>query len=208
MIEAVLWDFGGVFTASPFHSTRSYADALGVEHQRLLDTVFEPYHADTDHPWHRVERGELALAAALDEVTRTAVTDLHGEFDMKAFFGAMRDEVDRSFVVEAVRTLRERGIRHVIVTNNAREFAASWTAMVPMELFDDLVDSSAVGVRKPNPEIYRLAMQRAGVSAPGRAVFLDDFEPNVAAARELGLHGIVVGADPRAAIDALFALVG
>ena len=59
-----------------------------------------------------------------------------------------------------------------------------------------MVDSSHEGVRKPNPVIYFTALERLGVSNPAHAVFLDDFEGNVIAARNLGMHGIVVGDDP------------
>ena len=67
------------------------------------------------------------------------------------------------------------------------------TTLIPVdELFDDVVDSSAVGMRKPNPAIYELALARLGVTDTSRSVFLDDFEPNVAAARALAMHGILV----------------
>jgi putative hydrolase of the HAD superfamily len=65
------------------------------------------------------------------------------------------------------------------------------------------VDSSEEKIRKPNPEIYLRTLTRLGVSTPGAAIFLDDFAPNVDAARELGLHGILVDPDPRSALAAL-----
>lgn len=192
VIDAVFWDFGGVFTASPFHAVRPYSASLGIEHEELLDLVFGPYHLDTDHPWHRLERGEATLAEAMGAAV--AAAQARGvAFDPKAFFGAMRDDIDRTLVADTVRELRVHGVKHCIITNNAKEFADGWRGLVPVdELFDDVVDSSAVGMRKPNPAIYELAMTRLGVTDPTRAVFLDDFEPNVAAARALGLYGIVV----------------
>jgi putative hydrolase of the HAD superfamily len=69
------------------------------------------------------------------------------------------------------------------------------------------VDSSHEGVRKPNPAIFHRALERLGVADPGRAVFLDDFEGNVVAARALGMHGIVVEDDPRPALEALLTIV-
>ena len=192
MIEAVFWDFGGVFTASPFHAVRPYSALLGIAHDELLDLVFGPYHLDTDHPWHRLERGEGTLAAAM-AAAATAAQERGVAFDARAFFGAMRDDIDRTIVVDTVRELRALGVRNCIVTNNAKEFADSWRTLIPVdELFDDVVDSSAVGLRKPNPAIYELALRRLGVSDRSATVFLDDFEPNVAAARALGMHGILV----------------
>lgn len=192
MIEAVFWDFGGVFTASPFHAVGPYSASLGIDHDELLALVFGPFHLDTDHPWHRLERGEGTLEAAMDAaVLAAAARDV--VFDPRAFFGAMRDDIDRSIVVDTVRELRAGGLRHCIITNNAKEFADAWRTLIPVdELFDDVVDSSAVGMRKPNPAIYELALARLGVTDTSRSVFLDDFEPNVAAARALGMHGIVV----------------
>ena len=158
MIEAVFWDFGGVFTASPFHAVRPYSALLGIAHDELLDLVFGPYHLDTDHPWHRLERGEGTLAAAM-AAAATAAQERGVAFDARAFFGAMRDDIDRTIVVDTVRELRALGVRNCIVTNNAKEFADSWRTLIPVdELFDDVVDSSAVGLRKPNPAIYELAL--------------------------------------------------
>jgi putative hydrolase of the HAD superfamily len=193
MIEAVLWDFGGVFTPSPFTATRAYADELGIPNDELLDVVFGPYHLDNDHPWHRLERGEGtladAMAAAIAEAERRGFA-----FDARAFFGTMRDDgVDRTIVVDKVRELKAAGVRNGIITNNAKEFSEGWRAMLPVDdLFDLVVDSCQVGMRKPNPAIYRLALERMGGVAPEAAVFLDDFAPNVDAARAVGLHGVVV----------------
>lgn len=207
MIEAVFWDFGGVFTASPFHAVRPYSASLGIEHDELLELVFGPYHLDTDHPWHRLERGEGTLEDAMGAAV--AAAGARGvAFDPRAFFGAMRDEIDRSIVVDTLRELRALGVRHCIITNNAKEFADAWRTLVPVdELFDDVVDSSAVGMRKPNPAIYELALERLGVADPAGTVFLDDFAPNVEAARVLGMHGIVVE-HPDPAMAALRRLAG
>ena len=104
--------------------------------------------------------------------------------------------------------VRARGVRTGIITNNIREYGDAWRAQLPIEeLFDTIVDSSHEGVRKPNPVIYQTALERLGVSHPSHAVFLDDYEGNVVAARNIGMHGIVVREDPRDAIDELHALL-
>ena len=85
------------------------------------------------------------------------------------------------------------GCRTAIVTNNIREFGQGWRGMLPIaELFDAVIDSHEVGVRKPDPRIFELALERVGAVAPARAVFLDDFQGNVAAAERLGLRGVLV----------------
>jgi epoxide hydrolase-like predicted phosphatase len=208
-IEGVLWDYGGVFTPSPFGAISAYAHSVGAEPVAFREIVFGSYHVDSDHPWHRCERGELPVADTWAAIS--AEIEAAGyEFDLAKMFGGMvtGDEVDRSIVVETVRDLRARGIRNAIVTNNIREYGDAWRNQLPLdELFEAVVDSSHEGVRKPNPAIFHLALERLSVDDPTRAVFLDDFEGNVVAARALGLHGIVVEDDPRPALEELLAIV-
>lgn len=207
-IDAVLWDYGGVFTPSPFNAAHAYARAQGADPDGFVRIVFGSYDADTEHPWHRLERGELPFADALTEIGANA--DAAGvRFDVGEMFGSMADDgVDRTVVVDYVRTLRAGGVRSAIVTNNIREYGDTWRKQLDADtLFDTVVDSCLEGVRKPNPAIYRTALERVGVSDPSRAVFLDDFEHNVISARGLGLHGIVVGPDPRAALAELDVLL-
>ncbi len=192
-----------MFTASPFYAGRRFADRFGIDFDQLFTTVFGSYHEDGDHPWHQVERGEVALSAAFGEINRR-LADRNYEFEMKDFFAGMRDDIDRSFVQHKVRELKGRGLKMGVITNNVKEFEAQWKSLMPVdELFDDIVDSSAVGVGKPNPEIYRLALARLNISKPSAAVFLDDFEPNVVAARNIGIHGIHVQEDARPALAEL-----
>lgn len=206
-IETVLWDYGGVFTPSPFHAMTSYASELGVPSDRLLDLVLGYSVPDGDHPWHRVERGELALSDAIDEI-RANASDEPGmaEFEMRGFFGAMRSDDDgaaRQAVFDAVARLRDVGVTNVVVSNNVKEFAQHWLAVLPEGLFDDVIDSSAVGVRKPDAAIFRLALERAGQPDPERVAFLDDYIGNIDAANALGIHGILVGPNPMDAVAQL-----
>lgn len=204
IVDAVLFDLGGVFTDSPFEAAARVGDELGAEPGRMLEIVFGPYHDDTDHPWHRLERGEIALEAARREIIELGAregvdSDPYRVLALLAAGGGPRDEV-----VETVHRLREAGYRTAIVTNNAREFHDAWRSMLPFdEMFDVIVDSSAVGMRKPNPEIFRHTLRELGDVEPSRAVFLDDFAGNVRAAVEIGLHGIVVETDPASALEAL-----
>jgi len=61
-LKAVLWDFGGVFTASPFQGLSEYAQSLGTDAKALRQIVFGVYGEDSDHPWHKLERGEQSMA--------------------------------------------------------------------------------------------------------------------------------------------------
>jgi putative hydrolase of the HAD superfamily len=107
-------------------------------------------------------------------------------------------------VLDRVVDLRRRGYRTAVVTNNFNEIIALWRARVDLDgLFDTVVDSCRVGVRKPDAAIYRLTLERLGGVAPEEAVLLDDFEANLAGARAIGMHGVFVGADTGAALAEL-----
>lgn len=198
MIKAVFWDFGGVFTGSPFYLD-DYARSLGTTNERLLEHVFGRYEANGDHPWHRLERGEGTLAEALEAADASCRADGIEGFTSEGFFKAMSgtsSDERRDKAVAKVRELNEAGIRQAIITNNAKEFGDMWRSLIPVdELFEAVVDSSAVGMRKPDPRIYQLALQQLEVARPETSAFLDDFEPNVIAARELGMRGILVEDD-------------
>jgi putative hydrolase of the HAD superfamily len=198
-IDAVVFDWGGVITPSPFDLVRG----MGADHE--ADEVFElmmgPYDRDTDHPWHQVERGELTLAefgSYLEAETRA-----RGLVLRRPKQGLMAELTARPEVVATVRRLRGQGYLTALLTNNARELAPVWRPLLPLdELFDLVVDSSEVGMRKPDPRIYRLVLSRLGVE-PGRAVLLDDAPGNVAGATAVGMQAILVGDDFMAALRSL-----
>jgi putative hydrolase of the HAD superfamily len=99
--------------------------------------------------------------------------------------------------------LKQQEYRTAIVTNNVREFGDTWRAMVALDdLFDIVVDSCEVGVRKPNPAIYHLTLAKLGDIEPERAVFLDDAPGNVDGALKAGLAAILVS-DPGDAVQQL-----
>ena len=208
-IEAVIWDYGGVFSGSPFGAMAGVAREQGVDPQRYLEIVFGPYDDDTDHPWHRLERGELALAAAREEII--ALGRREGiDADPLHLLGAMSrgGAGTRAEVVDFARALKSAGLRSALVTNNALEFRDYWRRSIPLdELFHCVIDSSEVGVRKPDPRIFELALDRLGVPA-ARAVFLDDYAGNVAAARRIGMQGVLVGDDYAEALADLERLLG
>lgn len=198
-IQAVLFDFAGVITTSPWGAM---AEAGGGS----LELLIGPYEEDTDHPWHRVERGEIALAEWAEEVRR------HGaeqgvEVDFSPLAALLSEMQLHHQVLEKIRELRGAGYRTALVTNNVREGSNTWRSMLPLdELFDVVVDSSEIGVRKPNPAIFEHALEQLGVE-PAQAVFLDDSPGNVLGARRAGMHAIEVR-DPDEALAELDSLLG
>lgn len=190
-IEAVVFDFGGVFTGSPFSGLHAWHVERGIDPQLGLRAVFGPYDEDTDHPWHQLERGEIALEAAAEQI-KAVGAEMGLDVDLREMFGAMGGSGTRDDVVAIGLDLRARGYRTALITNNIAEFSDGWRAMIPVdELFEVIIDSSAVGIRKPDPRIYRMALDQLGVDA-ANSVFLDDAPGNIEAARSLGMHAILV----------------
>jgi putative hydrolase of the HAD superfamily len=193
VIRAVIWDYGGVFSGSPFDAMAGVAREMGVDPERYLEIVFGPYDHDTDHPWHRLERGETTLVSARAEIIEIGRRDgidsdpFHLFTAMSRGGGGLRGEV-----VAFARELKDAGLGSALVTNNALEFRDYWRRSIPLgELFHHVIDSSEVGLRKPDPKIFELALEKLGVPAES-TVFLDDYAGNVEAARRVGIHGLLV----------------
>lgn len=207
MFRGVLFDFAGVLTTSPFAGILAYEAAQGYPHGSLRTLLIGDYGAtDNAHPWHRLERGEMTTADFWTDLVRradAAGTPIELEAFLQAFAGAVRTHQG---MLETARSLRPT-YRTAVVTNNVREFGESWRAMVDADAsFDAVVDSSAVGARKPEPEIYLHACAVLEIE-PEEAVFLDDSVSNVDAAVRLGLAGILVD-DHEVAIAELLDLLG
>ena len=206
-IDAVVFDFGGVFTPSPFDAVRTLGEGLGLDPEQAMLYVFGSYERDTDHPWHQAERGELDLATTRDQVQALARADGY-EVDLYELFGLMGGTVVRPDMVERTRRLKADGYRTAMITNNVAEFREFWRPMVPLdELFDVVIDSSEVGMRKPDPRIFQLSLDQLGGIEPRRSIFLDDFLGNVMAAEALGMRGILVEEAYTQAIDRLDAIL-
>jgi epoxide hydrolase-like predicted phosphatase len=208
-VDAVIFDLGGVLSKSgrPSDIARRYPDH---DPDRVLAILMGDYGTDGDHPWHRLERGEISL----DEHRRlTAELLTAAGIEPAAPRPTTGDGRRFSFevnipVVELVHDLRTHGVRLGVLTNNVREFRPLWWDMLPFdELFDDVVDSHEVGLRKPDPAVYQLALARLGAEA-GRTAFLDDVRSNVAAAEAVGMVGVLVETDPRPAVATVRALAG
>jgi epoxide hydrolase-like predicted phosphatase len=205
--RAVLFDFGGVFTPSPFEGARRYGASIGVDPERVLELVFGSYHEDTDHPWHRLERGEIPLAEARQAII--ALGQAVGvDSDPFRLFASMRDAPgDFTPMIERARRIARAGYRTALVTNNVLEFRDQWRRLVPAdELFERVVDSSEVRMRKPNPAIFRHTLALLGGIAAEECLFLDDAPGNVAAAEKLGIQSVLVEPDLASALAALDAL--
>ena len=206
VIEAVLFDFHGVLTTSPFSAMSTIGAGSGIDPDVVLEVMLGDYAGDGDHPWHRLERGEITFAEYLPELTSRAA-DAGFEIDWSGLreFGETMEVYQH--VVDAIADLRRRGYRTAVITNNVKEFGDRWRSLLPLdELFDVVVDSCHVGMRKPNAKIFLHTLDLLGGIAPERAVFLDDAPGNVEGARAAGLHAILVD-DPAHAVAELESLL-
>ena len=204
-IETVLFDFGGVFTVSPFSAFDEIGQKLGAKPGQIREIMFGSYHEDGDHPWHRVERGEISLESCRQEILDIARQQHDIQLDIYEIFAAMpRDGGIRNVLVDRVSSLKQQGFRRAIITNNVKEFSDGWRSLLPVdELFELVVDSCEVGLRKPDPAIFELTLERMGISDPATTVFLDDFAGNIEAAKALGMRTVHVGEDIEQAIAEL-----
>jgi putative hydrolase of the HAD superfamily len=190
-IEAVVSDFGGVLTSPLVDTFRAFQDSSGISLASLGSAIAAITQRTGANPLFELETGRLteadfhaALAAELTEQMGREV-ELHGFGE--AYFNHL-DPNER--VIEYMRSLRGRGHLMAICTNNVREWEPRWRAMLPVdEIFEVVVDSAFVGVRKPEPEIYHLTLERLGVSADA-ALLVDDIELNCDGARELGMQAV------------------
>jgi epoxide hydrolase-like predicted phosphatase len=202
--DAVIFDLGGVImkNGGPRDFTRRYPDH---DPAVVAEIVMGPHHLDTDHPWHRVERGEITLAECraltkvkMDDagIVASVPTEKPPTTGGPAFTFQLNDDM-----VTFIHDLKTAGFPIGILTNNVKEFREWWWPLMDFaSIFDTIVDSHEVGMRKPNPAIYHLTMDRIGAT-PARTVFLDDLHANVAAANAVGMHGVLVEEDSRGAIS-------
>jgi len=205
--KAILWDFGGVFTGSPFHSIDDYAETLGIEGSLLVQLVLGYGIVDGNHPWHRLERGEISMIEAAKEAVAAVENVGVANFNLQDFFASMSGENSNAEAMfNGVRRYKNLGIKQIILSNNIREFGKTWKPMLPDGLFDGIIDSSEVGVRKPNPEIFKIALAKAE-TLPNQTIFLDDYPEHVDVARSLGIIGINVGPNPLEALTELDSLL-
>lgn len=205
-IDGVIFDFGGVLASNgrPSDVVRRFPHDPA---ELVMKVMMGEYGLDTDHPWHRLERGEISMVeyrrALAPLVIEAGLTPVATAMPEPTTPGQMIpfDFIPNEPVIRLVHDLRDAGLRLGVLTNNVRELRERWWPMMDFaNIFDDVVDSHEVGMRKPNPAIYRLALDRLGTTAQ-RTAFLDDAASNVAAAIEVGIHGVVVDEDPTSAVD-------
>jgi putative hydrolase of the HAD superfamily len=191
--DGVIFDLGGVMTEPLFHHRTDVPPEYFSVIAFFLGEFRDHYHLTTGvHDLHLLEMGRISDDEFFDRMIARYIEAGNEPVDprdaQKFVFG--QGMVACGAMADAVRQVRAAGYRTALLTNISREGEAIFTKLFPVdELFDVVVDSSKVGMRKPDPAIYRLTCDRLGV-APERCLFIDDLLCNVEAAEALGMQTI------------------
>ena len=208
-ISAVIWDFGGVLTTSPFESFNRFEAANGIP----ADFIRGVNATDSDsNAWAQFESSQITLDefdVKFAEETAAQGFRIPGRQVVELLSGSLRPRM-----VETLRRCKA-ALKVACITNNlnsgqgpgmAQDSERAAQMAEVMALFDLVVESSKEGIRKPNPQIYELTCQRLSI-VPSQAVFLDDLGVNLKPARALGMHTIKV-VDESQAIEELATVTG
>ncbi|MBP1096928.1 HAD-IA family hydrolase [Bradyrhizobium diazoefficiens] len=202
-IEAVIFDFGGVLTSSPFEAFARFETERGLP----IDIIRRTNAANhLENAWARFERAEVDIDTfdtLFAEESRALGAEVRGRDVLPLLQGDLRPEM-----VEALKRIRA-GLKTGCITNNLPANAIGsmtgrslYIAEV-MVLFDHVIESAKIGLRKPDPRIYKMMIETLGVD-PGNCVYLDDLGVNLKPAREMGMTTIKVtsGAQAIAELEA------
>lgn len=203
-LAAILWDFGGVLTTSPFEAFKRFEAAQGLP-ENFIRTINATN--PEDNAWAQFESSQVSIDE-FDELfaaeSEAAGHRIAGKQVIELLSGDIRPRM-----VEVLKACKTAGFRVACLTNNVRSGAgpgmarsekkASQVSEV-MSLFDEVVESSKEGMRKPNPEFYKLACKRIDVS-PQESLFLDDLGINLKPARAMGMQTIKVVSEDQAITD-------
>jgi putative hydrolase of the HAD superfamily len=200
VIRAVICDFGGVLTSPLHEGFVAYQEESGITLEALGTAMGRATAEHGEHPLFELERGEITE----EEFGRRLAAHLDPSFDLirlrDTYVGSLKPN---RRMIDYLAELRGRGLRTALCTNNVREWEPLWRPKLPEldELFDAVVDSAFVGMRKPEPEIYRLTLERLGGVAARECVFVDDLDVNCETARELGMAAVRFASNEQAIAD-------
>jgi putative hydrolase of the HAD superfamily len=191
MIRAVVCDFGGVLTTPIEGSFQAFSAASGIPLDAIAAAFVAIHERDGLHPLHELECGRVSEPEFMADVAAAVGASLGREvgmldFTAHYFAGLSPNEP----MIELMAALRGEGYRMALLTNNVREWGPYWRSMAPIDdIFELVVDSAFVGMRKPDRAIYDLTVQRLGVAAH-ECLFVDDLERNCHAARDAGMRAV------------------
>jgi putative hydrolase of the HAD superfamily len=190
-VETIVCDFGGVLTSPLLDAFIAYGERTGIGLEALGIAMAAIAERSGANPLFELEIGAVTEAHFLRMLETELATQLGRPVSMAGFGEQYLAHLHPNQpMIELMRSLRERGLRLAICTNNVREWEPLWRAKLPVdEIFELVVDSGFVGIRKPDPRIYALTLERLGAAAE-TALLIDDTEINCDAAREFGMQAV------------------
>ena len=189
MTQALISDFGGVLTSPLQEGFLAYQEESGVSLEELGKAMAEAAEQHGDHPLFVLERGEITELEFRERIE----AHLESAFDLTRLRTLYFERLKANRrMIDFIARVRRRGTRTALLTNNVREWEPLWRSMFPVdEIFEVVVDSAFVGLRKPDPGIYELTLERLGDSVEASdCVFVDDLEVNCETARQLGMRAV------------------
>jgi epoxide hydrolase-like predicted phosphatase len=199
--RGVIFDLGGVVLGSPLHAIARYERDVGIPAGFINRTVVETAPGGA---WPRLERGELDIEAFCVAFDAECAERGHPISAVDLMLRIAETAAPHLGMLEAIARIRSRGLCAAALTNNWVGDGDGSSALRPH--FDVFVESSVVGLRKPDPRIYEHVCREMEVR-PEEAVFLDDIGRNLKPARSLGMHTIKVE-DPDRALEELERVLG
>ena len=190
-VKAVITDFGGVLTTPLMGFFARFQDDAGIPIEALGKAMVRIAQEQGFHPLFELEKGELSEQRFVELLDGAVSAEVGHEVHLHDLADAYwRDLTTNDQMVAYLRGLHARGYRLALLTNNVREWEPRWRPMVPVdELFEVVVDSAFVGMRKPEREIYELTLERLELPAAA-CLFVDDIEINCTAASEVGMRAV------------------
>ncbi len=182
----MIFDLGGVVLGSPLHAIARFEKERGIPDGFVNRLVVE---TAPDGAWSRLERGELSIEEFYRDFDAECVARGHLLPAADMMEAIHTSSGPRPEMLKALERLREYGLTTAALTNNWKSDGQDRHGLRPY--FDVFIESSVVGLRKPDPRIYELALERIGVTAE-EAVFLDDIGGNLKTARAMGITTIKV----------------
>lgn len=209
MIRAVISDFGGVLTTPLAGSFQVFADRTGMSMPELGAALAAIIAREGVHPLHELECGRITEPQFLEALERSLREQVGRDIPCDGFAEALWSALEPNPpMIELMAALRGEGYRMALLTNNVREWEPRWRAMAPIDdIFEFVIDSAYVGMRKPDPEIYELALQGLGLPAE-ECLFVDDLERNCVAAADAGMVAVVYRGPQQASAEIRAALNG
>jgi putative hydrolase of the HAD superfamily len=191
-ITTVISDFGGVLTTPLVQSFVAVQDETGISFEELAKAMGRIEEADGAHPLYELEKGNLSEVDFLRKLGDELEPALGHRPELHRFSEIYFDALHPNApMIDLMREIKQAGHRMGLLTNNVREWEPLWRAMLPVdEIFEVVVDSGFVGLRKPDPAIYELTLERLDGVPAAECLFIDDVDVNCATARELGMSAI------------------